>query len=121
MLGWRRIISLPVFFKGGEEGNPTFKSESNSKLIVTGPYSLIRHPIYFFELAMIVGVFLITGVLSILFILLICAILIYPMTTLEEAELKERFGREYEDYVKRVPRLFPKIRGIEKARVERYN
>jgi protein-S-isoprenylcysteine O-methyltransferase Ste14 len=35
---------------------------------------------------------------------------------LEEKELKERFGRDYEDYCRRVPRYIPKITwAIQKA------
>jgi protein-S-isoprenylcysteine O-methyltransferase Ste14 len=60
---------------------------------------------------MLSGVFLVTGVtaagvVALLDYLIINAIVI-PM---EDRELAERFGDGYRDYMKKVPKYFPRIR-----------
>jgi protein-S-isoprenylcysteine O-methyltransferase Ste14 len=79
-------------------------------LITSGPYSRVRHPgysglvlIYFgFALGFAVVWMLVPAVI---FTILTC------LTAIKEEEfLKERFGKEYEEYARRVPwRFIPKI------------
>ena len=79
-------------------------------LITSGPYSKVRHPgysglvlIYFgFALGFAVVWMLVPAVI---FTILTC------LTAIKEEEfLKERFGKEYEEYARRVPwRFIPKI------------
>lgn len=54
-IGWRRLLGAPILDKkeGGAKGDT---------LIVTEPYSYSRHPLYYSELHIIIGVFLVTGV-----------------------------------------------------------
>jgi protein-S-isoprenylcysteine O-methyltransferase Ste14 len=60
---------------------------------------------------MVSGVFLLTGVIAVgvvtMFDFLVVNAVIIP---LEERELLSRFGEEYVQYKKRVPRYFPAIR-----------
>jgi hypothetical protein len=77
------------------------------KLVTTGIYARIRHPRYV-EIVLVttayaffanhVGVY-VTTVLSIL--------ALYFVVVLEERELRDRFGAEYEEYCRRVPRFLP--------------
>ena len=79
-------------------------------LVISGPYSKVRHPgysglilIYFgFALAFAVVWMLIPAVI---FTVLTC------LTAIKEEELlKERFGKEYEEYARQVPwRFIPRI------------
>jgi protein-S-isoprenylcysteine O-methyltransferase Ste14 len=81
------------------------------KLVVEGPYQVVRNPMYWSvgsvilgeaaifhsrALAELAGVFA-AGV--ILFVLLF-----------EEPELRRKFGAEYEEYCRRVPRWLPRFR-----------
>ncbi len=100
-IGWERLMRIQELSES--------KGMDESKLVVTGPYTIVRHPVYLFELFILISVFLITGVLSILLLFLICLFVAYPIIYLEEKELKERFGGEYDNYAKKVGRLFPKV------------
>lgn len=74
-------------------------------LVTYGPYAYTRHPIY-------LGVWLISLGLGLLFgFPLIASILLLFWLNLvihfEEKELCEAYGREYEEYKRRVPRFIP--------------
>lgn len=86
-------------------------SKSGGKLITEGIYSRIRHPRYV-EVGFGVAAtalfcnYLIGYVLFFLYIPFI-----YIVVLIEEKELKERFGKDYEEYCGKVPRFIPKIKG----------
>lgn len=72
---------------------------------IEGPYKYSRHPIYFFSI-----VFLVFRAEMDLFYLtvLICFIAyFYIGSVYEEKKLIKAFGKNYEDYQKKVPRIFP--------------
>ncbi|MDR0764517.1 MAG: isoprenylcysteine carboxylmethyltransferase family protein [Synergistaceae bacterium] len=79
-------------------------------LVMEGPYSMCRNPLYFFSLLGGMGAGLRTE--SLVLTLAVAAVfaVIYPVTIRnEEAKLSGVFGSAYDDYVRRVPRFFPKI------------
>jgi protein-S-isoprenylcysteine O-methyltransferase Ste14 len=77
-------------------------------LVTTGPYRLVRHPIY---TAVIVVVIAMGLAYSSLVGLLIGIVLVTVGTLIriraEERLLRERFGAAYADYARRVPALLP--------------
>ena len=90
-------------------GVPEISSRVSEELVARGPFSIVRHPTYFAHTILFSGVFLVTGIASagILTLLdfLIVNLIIIP---LEERELSERFGEEYQEYKRKVPsRFFP--------------
>lgn len=80
-----------------------------SKLIVTGIYRFVRHPRYVGYWLIALGLALATGFLAMwaLFFWLVIGFSI--MAYLEEKELQKRFGKEYIDYMQRVPAFIPKF------------
>lgn len=78
------------------------------RLVVRGPYKLVRHPMYLAALLSIVGWGLL---LDLSFILLAAPIALvwfnFVVMPYEERELVALFGREYEEYMKRVRRVLP--------------
>lgn len=77
-------------------------------LVMTGPYSLCRHPLYFFSFVAGIGLGLCTETVSaaVLFVLGFAAY--YPQAIRgEEAFLSDNFAG-YEEYKKRVPLFFPR-------------
>ena len=80
-------------------------------LIESGPYRFVRHPVYAGYLALLLG----TGVAT----LNVWLLLLWPVSLLgiliqagsEEQILDERFGQEYQRYVRRTGRLVPRFWG----------
>ena len=80
-------------------------------LIESGPYRFVRHPVYAGYLALLLG----SGVAS----LNACLWLLWPVSLLgiriqaasEEQLLEERFGQDYERYVRRTGWLVPRLWG----------
>lgn len=78
-------------------------------LITMGPYSLCRHPLYFFSFVGGMGLALCTEMLSVAGIFALAFALYYPWAIRgEEAFLSENFPG-YEEYRKRVPLFFPRF------------
>jgi protein-S-isoprenylcysteine O-methyltransferase Ste14 len=79
-------------------------------LITQGPYSMCRNPLYFFSLLGALGVGFATGTFLFPLIILIAFVLYYPFVIKsEENKLMNLHKSEFEIYVKKVPRFFPKI------------
>jgi protein-S-isoprenylcysteine O-methyltransferase Ste14 len=88
-------------------GNVTLKKEH--ELIQSGPYSLVRHPIYTgFEICFL-GAAITTGQLKGFMAILIIFINHLQKIKLEEAIMHQQFPGQYEAYAKRVKRLIPFI------------
>jgi protein-S-isoprenylcysteine O-methyltransferase Ste14 len=76
-------------------------------LVCSGPYGLVRHPIYLGEIVSGFGVILVrpSPVISAIFIVFVA--LQYWRTVFEERALTEAFPAQYPTYRGRVPRLVP--------------
>ncbi|WP_419655920.1 nickel-cobalt-cadmium resistance protein [Desulfosarcina variabilis str. Montpellier] len=82
----------------------------DDKLVVQGPYSICRNPLYFFSMIGTLGIGFATETLTfpILFILMFA--LYYPFVIKsEEKRLKQLFGASFEQYTQSVPAFFPKF------------
>jgi protein-S-isoprenylcysteine O-methyltransferase Ste14 len=80
-------------------------------LVDVGPYSLCRHPLYFFSLVGAVGLGFSTHTFSAALLVLVGFVLYYPRAIRgEEAFLTRNFAA-YADYQKRVPAFFPRWSG----------
>ena len=79
-------------------------------VIRKGVFCRVRHPVYFGSILLYLGLFLFT--LSMI-TLALCIIIIgfyYYISSYEEKILVEKFGKEYQDYMNKVPMFIPKIR-----------
>jgi len=86
-------------------------AEKTKSLITSGPFSVVRHPSYWAHTSILAGTFLVTGIVTVGIITLIDLAITYFVTTeLEDQELTERFGEQYREYKKKVPKFFPKLR-----------
>jgi len=76
-----------------------------SSLVVTGIYRYTRNPMYLGGLVMLSAYFLLSAKLSACFFLLFFVVYLTRFQIIpEEKVLRERFGAEYDDYMKRVRR-----------------
>ncbi len=98
------LLTLPVI-----TGVPEVTNSVSGRLATTGPFGVVRHPTYLSHSLMLLGLFLMTGVTAVAFITIADAFLVNSMLIpLEEKELLQRFGKEYEAYCRKVPsRLLP--------------
>ena len=76
-----------------------------TKLVDTGIYSIIRHPQYGGSLYIAFSLILIQQTLVSIILGIICMITSYLSMVFEEERVIPKFGEEYKDYMKRVPRV----------------
>lgn len=82
-------------------------------LITEGPYTIVRHPLYFFSFLGAIGIGLASQNLLVLGLIIIFFIIYYPFVMLyEERRLSAQYGIEYKKYMEKVPRFFPKFRQL---------
>lgn len=94
-IGPKTLVRIPEFVPSKQE------------LVTSGPYSIVRHPIYLGEFASILGVFLATGSTLVACQFIIKLFLMYPVIIYEEKELTRRFGEKYREYQRLVPMIIP--------------
>jgi protein-S-isoprenylcysteine O-methyltransferase Ste14 len=80
------------------------------ELITSGPYALVRNPIYLTMFGMLLS----TGLAASLWPALLVAIAVLIVGTeirirSEEQLLREAFGSRFDNYVRNVPALFPRV------------
>jgi len=88
-------------------GLPEISQTRPSRLLSEGIYGKIRHPRY---VDVVLGTFafaLFANYLAAYLVAIAIIPLLYLVVIFEERELLNRFGKDYEDYARRVPRFFP--------------
>jgi protein-S-isoprenylcysteine O-methyltransferase Ste14 len=80
------------------------------QLVRTGLYARVRHPRYLQVGLALLGYVLVANYLASYLIWVLCLPAFYLFAVLEERELRERFGEEYERYSLEVPRFLPSLR-----------
>jgi len=73
-----------------------------------GVYGTIRHPRYTASFLAIIGACILAGTRLAWTVTGAWLVVMTIVITLEEREMRARFGREYEDYCKRVSRVIPR-------------
>lgn len=98
-----------VFSSIGKGISTTVAIRHEAKLITSGPYRWVRHPLYivglgtFGSIGIIADSWFITGLIFVVFVMLIIR------TQDEEEHLIAKFGDEYREYMKRTGRFLPKL------------
>lgn len=84
-------------------------ARKNSALMVVGPYSMTRNPLYFFSTVGAAGVGLMLGSFVMAGALGLVAALALGLTARGEAEyLRARYGAAYDAYARETPMFWPK-------------
>ncbi|MGB2984870.1 MAG: isoprenylcysteine carboxylmethyltransferase family protein [Phycisphaerae bacterium] len=83
----------------------------NHKLVTHGPYRFVRHPmnVVFPMVSIVLFMMSANWVIGVGALIVIGTVSIVR-TPIEEAQLIERFGEEYRDYMRRTGRFFPRLR-----------
>lgn len=91
----------------GRNWSGVVQLKQDHELIVRGPYSLVRHPIYTGLLLAFFGTALAIGLWRALLATVIVGFSFWRKLRLEERWLCELFGQQYRDYMQRVKALVP--------------
>jgi len=83
------------------------QDQGTRKLLTEGIYGTIRHPRYVELMFWLLGYALIANYLALYVAVVISIPLLWLVVVLEERELRQRFGSEYEAYARKVPRFVP--------------
>ena len=85
------------------------ETKTKQKLITTGPYHRVRHPLYSIHNLFNLGMIFLTAYIPLIIFAIIGVPLTYARMKYEEKMMVEKFGSEYEEYKERTGRIFPKL------------
>lgn len=119
-LSWTQILSWlflfasipPVILGTGlllRVGKPAGQLENTTRLVTSGIYRWIRHPLYLSIGLVGLGVFLKNVTLQTAFLAVFVAAAVNVTALVEEGEMKARFGEVYADYMKTTKRFIPGV------------
>lgn len=80
-----------------------------NKLVASGPYRFVRHPMYSGGIIGAFGLAVFAGSVPGAVYSFVLALVLSHIADAEEWELRARFGEAYLDYTKKVPKLFQKV------------
>jgi protein-S-isoprenylcysteine O-methyltransferase Ste14 len=91
----------------GTNWSGTVTVKQDHELVRTGPYRIVRHPIYTGLLTAILGSAVARGELRGIWAILLCTAAFQIRVRLEERWMQQEFGAEYARYRAEVPALIP--------------
>src|SRR6185436_3901255 len=95
--------AVGLFRREGTEINPT--SETNKKLVVTGPFRFTRNPMYLALVLFSLGIAFCVGSLPMFVVpLAVFATANFVHIPFEEAKMRRQFGPSFDDYSRRTRR-----------------
>jgi protein-S-isoprenylcysteine O-methyltransferase Ste14 len=102
------FLAMSAIRELGKQWSLEARLVEGHNLVTTGPYSLVRHPIYTAMLGMLIA----TGIVISHWLVLLIAVIVFLIgtfirTRLEERLLSDAFGSEFEKWKARVPGLIP--------------
>ena len=103
------LMGLALISMGGNYQTGGNYPRSTDRMVESGPYRLIRHPMYSAALCISLGLACLLQSLALLFIFCIYLVLITLLIPAEEKGLRSVYGERYCTYQKRTKRLIPFI------------
>jgi protein-S-isoprenylcysteine O-methyltransferase Ste14 len=108
MIEWLGIVLIVACILGRTWSSLYIGGRKIEEFVQTGPYSVMRNPLYFFSFLGAAGIGMQVGSVM---LGLICAALawlvFYTVVLQEEQVLEARYGPAYRDYLAHVPRFLP--------------
>jgi protein-S-isoprenylcysteine O-methyltransferase Ste14 len=109
-LGFLSTLGIYWLFSSIGSGiTPTSATRREHKLVTSGPYRWVRHPLYTIGSSLFLALGLIADNWFIIAIGVLAFLAMASRTPREEANLIEKFGDEYRSYIKRTGRYFPRL------------
>ncbi len=101
------IISFFANKEIGENWSASIEKDSSQKLITSGIYSYVRHPLYFSGIIIFMGTIIYFQSWWSSTVLLPCFLLINWRLKYEEDNLILLFGNEYREYMRKTKKIIP--------------
>jgi protein-S-isoprenylcysteine O-methyltransferase Ste14 len=98
-----------LFSSIGSGITPTSATRKQHTLVTRGPYRWVRHPLYTVGSSLFIAFGMMADNWFIASLGILTFILMAARTPKEEANLIEKFGDEYREYMKRTGRFLPKL------------
>jgi protein-S-isoprenylcysteine O-methyltransferase Ste14 len=109
LIEWVGFVLIVVCILGRTWSSLYIGGRKIEELVQTGPYSVMRNPLYFFSILGAAGVGAQSGSALIALICGVIALIVFRVVVgQEEKVLLERYGDIYRAFMTRVPRFFPK-------------
>jgi protein-S-isoprenylcysteine O-methyltransferase Ste14 len=109
LAGAALALATVIFFIVEGGGTPA-PFDPPKKFVPRGPYRWVRNPMYVGGVAMLLGLGLRLASVAMVLFALVALLLIHAFVVgVEEPGLRRRFGKEYEDYCRAVPRWLPRL------------
>jgi protein-S-isoprenylcysteine O-methyltransferase Ste14 len=104
-------LAFAVWARGylGSNWSSSVTIKHDHQLIVSGPYALVRHPIYTGILTGFLGSAIALAQVRGVIALLLVALVLWAKLSMEEKWMREQFGATYDAYSRRVRALVPFI------------
>lgn len=106
-------LMVPMFYwlfsSLGRNITKTVAVREEHQLVTNGPYRWVRHPLYSCGWLFFIGFSLLAANWLMALSLLVASIPLAMRTPVEEAKLIDRFGEQYQEYMQRTGRYFPKL------------
>ena len=83
------------------------ETREEPQVIISGVFSIVRHPIYLSLILLYLGFILLSLSLLSVLVWILIVVFYYIISRYEEKLLIQRFGSAYEEYKKKVPMLLP--------------
>lgn len=100
-----------ALFLGIGGGTPHPFAAKTKHLVSSGPYHYVRNPMMYGVGALLVGSALWIGSVGLWLVFAILVLfLAFFVPYYEEPDMERRFGEEYREYCRRVPRWWPRLR-----------
>ncbi|MCI0709700.1 MAG: isoprenylcysteine carboxylmethyltransferase family protein [Chloroflexi bacterium] len=106
---WLFVMTIRLFFNVGQGTLAPW--DPTRHLVVVGVYRYVRNPMISGVFSILLGKAILFGSLPVLiWALVFMAVNMIYMPLIEEPGLRDRFGAEYDEYVRHVPRWLPRRR-----------
>lgn len=114
------LIRLWAVSWAGSETRTTGKV-GGTYLVINGPYAHVRNPLYVGNILIYFGLGIMSFALFPYLQIIALAFFVfqyYEIIKEEEGFLREKFGNDFDEYYKNVPRIFPRLTSYKKEGVE---
>jgi protein-S-isoprenylcysteine O-methyltransferase Ste14 len=89
--------------------SPQLQIQKEHKIITSGPYGTIRHPIYTAMFGWVIGLAILTANMGFVFMAVLTIVFLILRVPREEKMMIEQFGDEYIHYMQNTGKFFPRF------------